>query len=85
MNINGLSAIVTGGGSGLGEATARELTARGAKVAILDLPGSNGSHIASSLGGIFVEADVTSDEQMSVAVSNAAAAHGGLHLLAELP
>ncbi len=81
MNINGLSAIVTGGGSGLGEATARELTARGARVAILDLGRSQGGEVAASLGGVFVEADVTSGEQVTRAVADAAAAHGGVHLL----
>ncbi|MXY36552.1 MAG: SDR family NAD(P)-dependent oxidoreductase, partial [Dehalococcoidia bacterium] len=81
MDINGLSAIVTGGGSGLGEATARELNAQGAKVAILDLGSSNGAEVAASLGGLFTEADVTSDEQVTQAVADAAAAHGGVHIL----
>ena len=81
MDINGLSAIVTGGASGLGEATARELHARGAKIAILDLGRSNGADVAASLGGLFVEADVTSDEQVTQAVADASAAHGGVHLL----
>ena len=81
MDINGLSAIVTGGGSGLGEATARELAGRGAKVAILDLGGSNGADVAGDLGGIFTEADVTSDEQVTQAVAAAAEAHGGVHIL----
>ena len=81
MDINGLSAIVTGGGSGLGEAAARELAAYGARVAILDLARSNGGGVAADLGGVFVEADVTSDEQVERAVADAAAAHGGVHLL----
>lgn len=81
MDINGLSAIVTGGGSGLGEAAARELAAHGARVAILDLARSNGGGVAADLGGVFVEADVTSDEQVARAVADVAAAHGGVHLL----
>ncbi len=81
MDINGLSAIVTGGGSGLGEATAREIASRGAKVAILDLGRSNGAAVATSLDGVFVEADVTSDEQVTQAVADASAAHGSVHLL----
>ena len=81
MDINGLSAIVTGGGSGLGEAAARELAAHGARVAILDLARSNGGGVAADLGGVFVEADVTSDGQVARAVADAAAAHGGVHLL----
>ena len=81
MDINGLSAIVTGGGSGLGEAAARELAAHGARVAILDLARSNGDGVATDLGGVFVEADVTSGEQVERAVADADAAHGGVHLL----
>ena len=81
MDINGLSAIVTGGGSGLGEATARELATRGARVAILDLGSSNGADVAADLGGIFTEADVTSDEQVTQAVADAAGEHGGVHIL----
>ncbi len=50
MEIQGSAAIVTGGGSGLGEATARELVARGARVAILDLGRSKGAEVAKSLG-----------------------------------
>ncbi|HCV00183.1 MAG: 3-hydroxyacyl-CoA dehydrogenase [Dehalococcoidia bacterium] len=81
MDINSLSAIITGGGSGLGEATARALHARGASIGILDLEGSNGADVASSLGGVFVPADVTSDEQVTKAIADAAAAHGGIHIL----
>ena len=51
MQIQGIGAVVTGGGSGLGEATARALAARGARVAILDLGRSKGAEVAKSLGG----------------------------------
>ena len=67
MQIEGLVAVITGGGSGLGEATARALHAGGAKVAILDLARSKGAEIADELGenAAFCEADVTSEEQVS--------------------
>ena len=61
MNINGISAVVTGGASGLGEATARALAAKGAKVAIFDRDVERGTKIAEELGGVFCEVDVTSD------------------------
>ena len=80
MQINGLGAIVTGGGSGLGEATARELAARGARVAILDLPNSKGGDVASDIGGVFVDADVTSGEQVESAVDRAFDAVGAIHV-----
>ncbi|KUO53687.1 MAG: 3-hydroxy-2-methylbutyryl-CoA dehydrogenase [Sphingomonadales bacterium BRH_c3] len=67
MNIEGISAVVTGGASGLGRATVEHLVARGANVVIADLPGSAGSELALRLGPKvrFVPADVTIPEQMS--------------------
>ena len=52
MNINGISAVVTGAASGLGEATARELASRGAKVAVFDRDQDKGEKVASDIGGI---------------------------------
>jgi NAD(P)-dependent dehydrogenase (short-subunit alcohol dehydrogenase family) len=82
MEIQGIGAIVTGGASGLGEATARALAARGAQVAILDLGRSKGAEVAASLGGgaFFAEADVTDEEAVSAALSDAASRFGGLHV-----
>ena len=81
MRIAGIGAVVTGGGSGLGEATARELAARGARVAILDLGRSKGAEVAKSIGGaaLFCEADVASEEQVDAALDRAAEAFGGVH------
>lgn len=60
-------ALVTGGASGLGRATAEALAAKGAKVVIVDLPASDGENVAHELGGVFAPADVTSEEQMNAA------------------
>ncbi|WP_314504272.1 SDR family NAD(P)-dependent oxidoreductase [uncultured Microbacterium sp.] len=73
MDIAGASALVTGGASGLGLATARRLAAAGAAVTIIDLPTSAGPDAAAELGGTFAAADVTSPEQVADAVCVAAA------------
>jgi NAD(P)-dependent dehydrogenase (short-subunit alcohol dehydrogenase family) len=73
MQIQGSSALVTGGASGLGLATARALTAAGAVVTILDLPSSAGADIAEELGGTFAPGDVTSPEDAAAAVAAAQA------------
>ena len=82
MDIQQSVAVVTGGGSGLGEATARTLVARGASVAILDLSKSNGTAIAQELGenATFLEADVTNDDQLAAAMSRAAEHFGAIHI-----
>jgi len=72
MDIAGASALVTGGASGLGLATARRLTEAGARVTIVDLPTSNGAAIAEELGGSFAAADVTDAEQIAAAAALAA-------------
>ncbi len=73
MDVGQVVAAVTGGGSGLGEATAREIVARGGKVAILDLGRSNGETIAKELGAgaIFCEADVSDEPQVGAALDRA--------------
>ncbi len=81
MNINGVAAVVTGAASGLGEATARELARRGAKVAILDRDAERGEKVASEIGGIFCEVDVTSDEKVAEAFAKAREAHGQERIL----
>jgi NAD(P)-dependent dehydrogenase (short-subunit alcohol dehydrogenase family) len=70
MEIDGITAVVTGGASGLGLATAERLHANGAKVAIIDLPSSAGEEVAGRLGidAIFAPADITSEEQMIAAL-----------------
>lgn len=80
MDLTGASALVTGGASGLGLATARRLAAAGAAVTIVDLPTSAGADIAAELGGSFAPADVTDAEQVAAAVA-AAAASGPLRVV----
>ena len=70
MDLTGSSAIVTGGASGLGAATARRLASAGARVVIVDVQAADG--LASELGGVFVAADVTKSDQIEAAVAAAA-------------
>ena len=74
MELTGASALVTGGASGLGLATARRLVEAGAAVTIVDLPASAGADVAAELGGTFAPADVTDPAQVAGAVETAAAA-----------
>ena len=73
---NSVAAVVTGGASGLGEATARGLAAKGVKVAIFDLQEDKGEAVAREIGGIFCKVDVTSDESVDAGFEKARAAHG---------
>lgn len=83
MKLEQLSAIVTGGASGLGEATVKRLAAHGARVVIVDLNYGRGKPLAESLGeaAAFVEADVSSEADMQKAVETAQQAFGGVHVL----
>src|SRR2546423_8951910 len=71
MNIDGVSALVFGGASGLGEATARELNAAGADVTIADVNEERGDAVAQELGARFVRTDVTDEAQVQAAVDAA--------------
>ena len=84
MQIQGQAALVTGGGSGLGEATARELARLGAKVAVLDVNLDNAKKVAADIGGVAIQADVTSAEGMQAALDQAAAAHGPARILMQI-
>src|SRR5690242_12895913 len=81
MEIKGTAAVVTGAASGLGEATARALAERGAKVAIFDRDAERGEKVAGEIGGVFCEVDVTSDEKVAEAFANARRAHGQERIL----
>ena len=76
MEINGIAAVVTGAASGLGEATARALAEKGAKVAIFDRDSERGEKVAAEIGGVFCEVDVASDEKVAAAFGKARDAHG---------
>lgn len=76
MNIEGLSAVVTGAASGLGCATATRLAERGAKVVIADLNEEIGSKTAAAIGGIFIRCDVTAEEDGQAVISGAEEAFG---------
>lgn len=71
MDLNGVSAVISGGASGLGEATARDLAAQGAKVVIADLNEAKGKALADELGGVFVKTDVSDEAQVEAAVQAA--------------
>ncbi len=76
MNINGQSAIVTGGGSGLGEAVARELARLGAKVTVLDMNQAGAERVAGEIGGLACTGDVADAAAVTAALDAATAAHG---------
>ncbi|MFN8161244.1 MAG: SDR family NAD(P)-dependent oxidoreductase [Solirubrobacterales bacterium] len=80
MDVKGRSALVAGGASGLGEATARALRAAGAEVVIADLNAEKGEALASEIGAGFVAADVTDEEAVGAAVELAAGREGGLRV-----
>jgi len=76
MNVNGIAAVVTGAASGLGEATARELARRGARVAVFDRDAERGQRVASEIRGVFCEVDVRSDERVAAGFARAREEHG---------
>jgi len=81
MELKDLSVLITGGGSGLGAATARAMAAKGAKVAVFDLSGENADNVAKEIGGIAIAGDVVSEADAQGAVEKAAAAHGPARVL----
>ena len=76
MDVNGLSAVVTGAASGLGEATARRLAKAGAKVAVLDMNEDGAQAVAADIGGVGIACDVSSADSAEAAIARAAEAHG---------
>ncbi len=75
------SAVVTGGASGLGEATARALAAKGAKVALFDLNQERGESVANEIGGVFCQVDVSDEASVDAGFAKARAAHGQERIL----
>jgi NAD(P)-dependent dehydrogenase (short-subunit alcohol dehydrogenase family) len=81
MKIEGQVALVTGGASGLGAETARELARRGAKVTVLDRNGDGAKAVAAEIGGLGVACDITSTESIVAALEQSRAAHGPARLV----
>src|SRR5512147_503825 len=81
MNIQGHAALVTGGASGLGAATSRELARLGAKVAVLDRNAEGAAVVAAEIGGIGIECDITNTDSVLAALDAARAVHGPARLL----
>ncbi|MFC4293332.1 SDR family NAD(P)-dependent oxidoreductase [Sphingorhabdus arenilitoris] len=76
-----MAAVVTGGASGLGAATARALAAKGVKVALFDMNAEKGEALAAEIGGVFCKVNVTSDEDVDAGFEKARAAHGQERIL----
>ena len=81
MKLTGVAAIVTGGGSGLGRATAEALAAKGAKVTVFDLNPAAAEEAAKAVGGLAVAGDVADETSAGAALAKAAAAHGAARVL----
>jgi NAD(P)-dependent dehydrogenase (short-subunit alcohol dehydrogenase family) len=81
MKIQGQAALVTGGASGLGEATARELARQGAKVAVLDVNAQLAEKVAAEIGGVACVCDITQADSVTAALDKAEAAHGPARIL----
>jgi NAD(P)-dependent dehydrogenase (short-subunit alcohol dehydrogenase family) len=82
MQLNSsVAAVVTGGASGLGEATVRKLAEQGVKVAIFDMNEAKGEAVAKEVGGVFCKCNVTSEEEVEAAFAKARAAHGQERIL----
>src|SRR3979409_1268883 len=81
MQLNDVAVIITGGGSGLGAATARAMAAKGAKIGVLDQSKENAEKVASEVKGVAVHADVTDEEQVKAGIAKAESAHGVARVL----
>ena len=83
MDVNGIAAIVTGGGSGLGESTARALAAAGAKVAVFDMAEDNANRVAADIGGVAAVCDVADEASTVSALGKAKDAHGAARIVVQ--
>lgn len=80
MEIKGKYAVVVGGASGMGRASAELLAERGAQVAVVDRPGGAGEEVASAIGGTYVEGDITDHAGIEASLAAAVESLGGLHI-----
>src|SRR6202047_3117100 len=76
MQLKDVAVLITGGGSGLGAATARAMAAKGARIAVLDQSKENAETVAAEVKGIALHADVTDEEQVKAGIAKAEATHG---------
>src|SRR5436190_21363644 len=81
MDVKGLAAVITGGASGLGAATARLLASKGAKVALLDMNLDVGRQTAAELGGVAIQCNVADAKSAEAAFAEAAKANGPARIL----
>ena len=81
MELKDVAVLITGGGSGLGAATARAMAAKGAKIGVIDQNKDNAEKVAAEVKGVALHADVTSEEQIKAAIAKAEAAHGVARVL----
>jgi NAD(P)-dependent dehydrogenase (short-subunit alcohol dehydrogenase family) len=83
MDVKGQAAIITGGGSGLGETTARALVAAGAKVALFDMAEDAANRVANEVGGVACICDVADEESTKAAIAKAREAHGPARIVVQ--
>lgn len=81
MKFSGISAVVTGGAGGLGEATVQALSAEGVKVSIFDLNRDRGEALSAAIGGVFCEVDITNDASVDAGFAKARCANGQERIL----
>src|SRR3569833_462088 len=81
MQLKDGAGVITGGGSGLGAATARAMAAKGAKIGVIDQNKDNAEKVAAEVKGVALHADVTNEEQVRAAIAKAEAAHGVARVL----
>src|SRR6202047_4347029 len=81
MQLKDVAVLITGGGSGLGAATARAMAAKGAKIAVLDQSKENAEKVAAEVKGIALHADVTDEEQVKAGIAKAESSHGVARVL----
>jgi NAD(P)-dependent dehydrogenase (short-subunit alcohol dehydrogenase family) len=81
MQLQDVSVLITGGGSGLGAATAQAMAARGAKVAVFDQNAENAAKVAAGVKGLALAGDVTDEDQVKAALAKLEAAHGTARVL----
>ena len=81
MKISGIAAVITGGGSGIGAATARHLASLGAKVTVLDVNKDNAEAVAKEIGGLAVRADISRGDDVKAVAYAALDRFGGIDIL----